>query len=268
MKKKMRACVLAAALVALVPCAAFAQGDVQYTSPSGKKYYAQADAKDNVTQLLALADAQAGLWNIKEAIRIYDRALALDPNNATAYQQRGHRQLSIRELQKARADLEKAASMDPKLVGAWYYLGVLDYAEGKFDKAAADFEKNLALQDDDFTKAIGTVDWLYMSYRRGKQDEKAKALLDRVTPELKIEGSARLYFNRTLFYKGLKTPDELLAAATTDIERTTLSYGIGNYYWLAGDTQKAREYMQRAVSTTAWVGLAFIAAEKDLARLR
>jgi tetratricopeptide (TPR) repeat protein len=126
--KKMRACVLAAALVALVPCTALAQGEVQYQSPSGKKYYAQADAKDNVTQLLALADAQAGLWNIKEAIRIYDRVLALDPGNATAYQQRGHRNLSIRELQKARADLEKATSMDPKLVSAWYYLGVLDYA--------------------------------------------------------------------------------------------------------------------------------------------
>jgi hypothetical protein len=107
-----------------------------------------------------------------------------------------------------------------------------------------------------------------MAYRRGKQDENAKQLLDRVTPELKIEGSARLYFNRVLFYKGLKTPDELLAAAATDIERTTLAYGIGNYYLLAGDKEKARDYMQRAISTSAWVGLAFIAAEKDLARLR
>src|SRR5712691_13520679 len=119
-----------------------------------------------IAALAALADAQAGLWNIKQAIRLYDRALALDPQNATAYQQRGHRQLSIREFQKSRADLEKAASLDPKLVSVWYYLGVLDYSEGKFDRAAADFEKNLALQDDDFTKAIGTVDWLYMSYRR------------------------------------------------------------------------------------------------------
>lgn len=245
-----------------------ARADAQYVAASGKRYFAQPEAKDNVTQLIALGDAQAGLWNIKEAIHIYDRALALDPNNAIAYQQRGHRYLSIREFQKARADLEKAAAMDPKLQSAWYYLGVLDYAEGKFDKAATDFEKNLALQDDDVAKGIGTVDWLYMSYRRGKQDEKAKQLLERVTPDLKVEGSPRLYFNRTLFYKGLKNPDELLAAAATDIERTTLAYGIGNYYLLGGDKQKAREHMEKAVGTSAWVGLAFIAAEKDLQRIR
>jgi tetratricopeptide (TPR) repeat protein len=244
------------------------RSDAQYVTTSGKRFFAQSDAKENVTQLIALGDAQAGLWNVRDAIPIYDRAIALDPKNATAFQQRGHRYLSIREFQKARADLEKAAQMDPKLLSAWYYLGVLDYAEGKFDKAAADFEKNLALQDDDFTKAIGTVDWLYMSYRRGKQDDKAKQLLDRVTPDLKIEGSPRLYFNRTLFYKGLKNPDELLAAAATDIERTTLAYGIGNYYLAAGDKQKAREYMEKAVGTSAWVGLAFIAAEKDLQQLR
>ena len=107
-----------------------------------------------------------------------------------------------------------------------------------------------------------------MSYRRAKQDDKAKQLLDRVNPDLKVEGSPRLYFNRTLFYKGLKKPDELLAAASNDIERTTLAYGIGNYYLVGGDRQKAREYMEQAVGTGAWVGLAFIAAEKDLQQLR
>jgi tetratricopeptide (TPR) repeat protein len=240
----------------------------QYTSPSGKKYYAQSDAKENVAALLALGDAHAAFWNHKEAIRVYDRAFALDPNNATLHQQRGHRYLSIREFDRARADLEQAVALDAKLAGAWYYLGVLDYVSGRFDKAAEDFERNLALQDDDVTKAIGTLDWLYMSYRRGKQDEKAQRLLERVTPDLKIEGNPRLYFNRTLFYKGLKTEDELLAGASSDIERTTLAYGIGNFHLLKGDKKKAREYMEKAVSTSAWVGLAFIAAEKDLAGLR
>ncbi len=253
----------------------------QYVSAAGKKYFALPDSQGqvaeaqkkldadpkNVALLIALGDAHAVIWNHREAIRTYDRAFALDPKNATLHQQRGHRYLSIREFAKARADLEKAAAMDPKLLGAWYYLGVLDYVEGRFDNAAADFEKNLALQDNEVTKGIGTVDWLYMSYRRGKQDEKAKALLARVTPDLKIEGNPRLYFNRTLFYKGLKTEDELLAAAASDVERTTLSYGIGNFHLVNGDRKKARESMEKSVGTTAWVALAFIAAERDLLRL-
>ncbi len=259
-----------------------AEPEPEYVSAAGRKYFALPDAQGqvalarkkldtdskNVALLIALGDAHAVIWSHKEAIRIYDRAFALDPNNATLFQQRGHRFLSIREFAKARADLEKAAAMDAKLAGAWYYLGVLDYVEGRFDQAAADFEKNLALQGDDVVKGIGTVDWLYMSYRRGKQDEKAKALLARVTPELKIEGNPRLYFNRTLFYKGLKTEDELLAGATSDVERTTLAYGIGNFHLLSGDKKKARESMERALDTTAWVALAFIAAERDLLQLR
>lgn len=256
------------AVLLLAATAGFPQDEAQYVSAAGKKYYAQPDAKENVAALIALGDAHAALWNHKEAIRVYGRAFALDPNNATLHQQRGHRYLSIRELARARADLEKAVALDPKLQGAWYYLGVLDFAEGRFDKAALDFEKNLALQGDDVAKAIGTVDWLYSSYRRGKQDEKAQKLLARVTPELKIEGNPRLYFNRTLFYKGLKTEDELLAGASSDLERTTLLYGMASFHLANGDARKAREYMEKAVGTTAWVGLAFIAAERDLQQLR
>jgi len=195
------------------------------------------------------------VWNHGESIEAYDRAFELDKNNATLHQQRGHRYLSIRQFDKARLDLEKAVAMDAKLAGAWYYLGVLDYVAGRFSKAAADFEKNLALQGDDIAKGIGTVDWLYMSYRRATQDEKAKQLLARVTPDLKIEGNPRLYFNRTLFYKGLKKEAELLAGTPSDIELTTLCYGIGNFHLVNGDKQKAREYMEKAVGTTAWVGL-------------
>jgi tetratricopeptide (TPR) repeat protein len=259
-----------------------AQPEPQYVSAAGRKFFAQPDAQGqvaearrksdaepkNVALLIALGDAHAAVLNHREAIKIYDRAFELDKGNALLYQQRGHRFLSIRHFDQARADLEKAVGMDAKLAGAWYYLGVLDYVAGRFDRAASDFEKNLALQDGDVAKGIGTVDWLYMSYRRGKQDEKAKLLLERVTPDLKIEGNPRLYFNRLLFYKGLKKEDEIVAAAGSDIERTTLLYGIGNFHLYSGDKARARSSFERAVATEAWNGLAFIAAENDLKQLR
>lgn len=282
MKMRMMGTVVGASLCALMATTARTQDQPQYTSPSGKKYYAQPDPQGqvaeaqkkldadpkNVALLIALGDAYAAVWNHRESIKIYERAFELDKNNATLHQQRGHRYLSIRQFDKARLDLEKAVAMDPKLVGAWYYLGVLDYVAGRFDNAAADFEKNIALQGGDVAKAIGSVDWLYMSYRRGKQDEKARRLLELVQPDLKIEGNPRLYFNRTLFYKGLKKEAELLAGTPSDIELTTLCYGIGNFHLVNGDKKKASEYMEKAVGTTAWVGLAFIAAEKDLAQMR
>jgi len=259
-----------------------AQDEPQYTSVSGKKYYAQTDTQNqvaeakkkldaepgNVTLTIALGDAYAAVWNHREAIRVYDRAFELDKANALLHQQRGHRHLSIRQLDKARADLEQAVAMDAKLASAWYYLGLLEYLAGRFDKAAAAYEKNLALADDDVVRGIAAVDWLYMSYRRGKQDEKAKTLLDRVTPDLKIEGNPRLYFNRLLFYKGLKQEADLLAGSPSDIELTTLRYGIGSFYFCNGDRAAARAQFEKAVATTAWPALAFIAAENDLRQMR
>jgi tetratricopeptide (TPR) repeat protein len=254
----------------------------QYVSAAGRKYYAQADAQGPVAEartkseaapkdvalLIALGDAHAAALDPREAIKVYDRAFALDPKSALLHQQRGHRYLSIRHFDQARADLEKALALDPKLTGAWYYLGLLEYLAGRFDKAAAAYEMNLALQDGDVARGIAAVDWLYMSYRRGGQDEKARLLLDRVTPDLKVEGNPRLYLNRLLFYKGLKTEAELLAGTLSDVERTTLRYGIGNFNLYGGDQAGARAAFETAVGTSAWSALAFIAAENDLAPLR
>jgi tetratricopeptide (TPR) repeat protein len=254
----------------------------QYVSATGRKYYAQPDAQGqvaearkksdaepkNVALLIALGDAHAAVLNHREAITVYDRAFELDKTNALLHQQRGHRHLSIRRFDQARADLEKAVAMDAKLGSAWYYLGLLDYLAGRFDQAAASYERNLSLVDGDLVRGIAAVDWLYMSYRRGGQTEKARELLERVTPDLKIEGNPRLYFHRLLFYKGLRTEDDLLAGSPSDVERTTLLYGIGNFHLYGGDRARARSAFEQATSTTAWNALAFIAAENDLKQLR
>ena len=261
---------------------AVAKDEPQYVSAAGQKYFAQPDAQGaiaearkkseaepkNVALLIGLGDAHATVAEYREAIRVYDRALELDKANALLHQQRGHRYLSIRRFDDARADLEKAVAMDPKLGSAWYYLGLLDYLAGRFDRAAASYEKNLALVEGDLVRGIAAVDWLYMSYRRGGQGDKARALLERVTPDLKIEGNPRLYFHRLLFYKGLRTEDDLLAGSPSDVERATLLYGIGNFHLYGGDKTRARAAFEKAVSTTAWNALAFIAAENDLRQLR
>lgn len=272
---------LAGACAMAIAVPSLAEEAAQYVSPSGKKYFPQADEKNvvaeaqkkldadpkNVDLLIALGDAYATVWNQKASIAVYERAFALAPGKPLLHQQRGHRYLSIREFKKAHADLEQAVKLDEKLAGAWYYLGVLRYVDGDFAGAAAAFEKNVSLAEK-FESGIGGVDWQYMSLRRAKQDKQAAALLERVTPDLKIEGSAQLYFNRLLFYKGLKMESELVAAKLEDIQLSTLSYGIGNFHLYNGRPKEAKPYFEKAVSTTAWPALAFIVGEVDLKRLR
>jgi tetratricopeptide (TPR) repeat protein len=257
-------------------------GPPQYVSADGRRFFAQPDAAGAVAKaaaqvsaaptdvdaLVALGDAYAAIWDHRSAIATYDKAIAIAPDRAVLYQQRGHRRLSNRDAAGGASDLEKAVAMDPSLAGAWYYLGLTHYLAGRYDRAASCYEKNIAIGKDDLAAAIAAVDWLYMSYRRGKEDAKAAALLARVTPDMKVEGNARLYLNRLLFYKELKTEAELLSGELNDIEKTTLSYGAGNFHFYNGRQADANRLFTQAVSTTAWPALAFIAAENDLRQLR
>lgn len=250
----------------------------QYTAPSGRSYAALPDTAgvvakararaeaepDSVEAQLALGDAWAAIWDHLEALAVYDRILARDPRHALALQQRGHRQLSIRRFARARSDLERAVALDPSLTDAYYYLGLLEYLDGRYLRAAEHYARNLARKGDDVVKGLAAIDWLYLAYRRGGEHEKARALAARVTPDLQVEGNSRLYFNRLLFYQGRIAESALPSQGLSDIEVTTLAYGVGAFRLIEGDTAAARRHFERAVSTGAWPALAFIAAEHEL----
>ena len=258
------------------------QGAPQYTAPSGRSYTSLPDANgvvakararaeaepESVEAQLALGDAWAALWNHREAIAVYDRILAGRDRHALALQQRGHRRLSIRQFDLARADLERAVALDASLVDAYYYLGLLEYLDGRYDRAAAHYARNLALKGDDIVKGIAAVDWLYLSYRRGGEHDKARALAARVTPGLEVEGNSRLYFNRLLFYQGRIGESDLPAANLAHMELPPLASGVGAFLLIPLARAAARRHFERAVSTSAWPALAFIAAEHELSSWR
>jgi hypothetical protein len=54
----------------------------------------------------------------------------------------------------------------------------------------------------------------------------------------------------------------------TEIEITTVGYGLGNWHLYNGNRKKAKEYFQRIVGTTYWPAFGFIAAEAELSRMR
>src|SRR5436853_7544768 len=91
---------------------------VEYRSPAGVEYRAQRDtgaiaraeaalAADprNVDKIIALGVAQSGARQFREAIETFSRGIATAPDNAMLYRWRGHRYLSTRDFDRARADL-------------------------------------------------------------------------------------------------------------------------------------------------------------------
>jgi tetratricopeptide (TPR) repeat protein len=273
-------------LVLLVAMPAAAQmEEPEYVSAAGAKYYAQADANGavaeaeknlaadpkNVDLLLALGRAQGGIWRFRAAVATYTRGLELAPNDARLLVARGHRYISLRQPNKALADLKKAAGIDPTAAGLWYHLGLAHYLLGEFNEAAAAFAKSRAEAKTD-GELVGPSDWLYMSLRRAGKAAEAAKVLERITPELKIEGNENLYFSRLLLYKGVKKEAELpLPAASDDmaleLRVATLAYGIGNWHLYNGNAAKAREYFQRAVASKAWAAFGAVCAERDLTRM-
>ena len=48
----------------------------------------------------------------------------------------------------------------------------------------------------------------------------------------------------------------------------TQGYGVGNYYFVNGDTARARTVFEQVTSGAGWNAFGYIAAEADLVRMR
>lgn len=264
--------------VAAVPAACEAALSAQYASPAGVTYRSLPDTEavvkaraalaaepQNISRIIELGVAESGARQFREAIATFTRGLEIEPDNALLLRWRGHRYISVREFDRARADLIRAVRLDPSLYGAWFHLGVIQYLSGEFKDAAASFAKAQPIAPDP-NELAGSTDWLWMSLSRAGRKAEAKAVLDRRSPTLPPGYG---YTRRLQLYAGLVTPEKLLTPADTDgVQIATLSYGAGNFLLVKGDKTRAREWFERAVRTDGWPGFGFILAEAELRRLK
>jgi tetratricopeptide (TPR) repeat protein len=251
---------------------------VQYTSPAGVEYRSLPDtdavksaraalAADpkNVTRIIDLGVAESGARQFREAIATFTRGLEIEPDNALLLRWRGHRYLSVREFDRAFADLSRGSVLDPTIYGNWYHLGVVQFVRGEFSAAAASFARAQPIAPD-AGELAGSTDWLWMSLSRAGRGADAKAMLDR-RPDNKPVTNA--YTRRLQLYRGEIGPDAVLTPADTDdVQVATLAFGLGNWYLVRGDKAQARALFERSVQSGGWPGFGFIASEAELRRLR
>jgi tetratricopeptide (TPR) repeat protein len=272
------ALVALAALPATLAAVAAAQNP-EYRSASGSTYLSQRDtgavaraqaalAADpgNVDLVIRLGAAQAAVRQYREAIATYTRGLATQPDNALLYRYRGHRYISVRELDSALADLERGNRLDTTNYDIWYHLGVARYVRGDFAGASDAFARAQRMAPN-ANEIAGSTDWLWMSLSRAGRTAQARAALAPITDSLPVT-TARAYFQRLRLYRGRIAPTEVLTPADTDdIQVATLSYGVGNWYLVNGDVTRARAWFERAVASGGWPAFGFIAAEAELRRM-
>jgi tetratricopeptide (TPR) repeat protein len=261
---------------------------VQYRSPEGESYRGLPNTKAiddaraalggkyrDVPKVIALGVAQSGARQFREAIATFTKGLNTLPPTASARDRamllrwRGHRYLSVRDFVRAEADLTRGLALDSTNYGILFHLGVLRFAQGRHAEAAKLFARAQPLAPDGGERA-GSTDWLWMSLSRaGKKAEAEAMLAQRIDqrPDPKPAPPGYGYVTRLKLYRGDITPEQVITPADSDaVQRSTLYYGLGNWYRVQGDTAKARDMWERAIHSGGWAGFGFIVAERELAR--
>jgi dipeptidyl aminopeptidase/acylaminoacyl peptidase len=243
---------------------------------------------DDVDAIIWLGRRTAYLGRFREAIDIYTRGLARHPREARLLRHRGHRYLTVREVDKALADLTRASELirgtkdevepdgEPNArnvptstlhFNVWYHLGLARYLKGDFAGAERAYRECLAVSKDSPDRLVATSDWLYLTLRRLGKEADAAALLKPITKDLEvIENTA--YKNRLLLYKGERTADELRASAATPVDAATYGYGIATWHLVNGRADLARGLYEEVVTNPQWPAFGVLASEAELARMK
>lgn len=276
--------------VALAPIACGQDGRqpvYQVTSPLGTKFFSIADEKGavaaarkaaeadpkNADLLLKLAQAEASVWQEREAVEACTRGLALAPDRADLLTERGHRYLPLREFQKARADLTRAVTIDPKDMAGYYHLGLAHYFLGEFP-AAADAFRHAVETAPNTDERINSTNWLYAALRRANQPQAAARAAAAIPAEMTNKEPHTLhYLNLVRLFQGRLTeaqitpPEPPRDGSDTEAELRfdTVEYGVGNWHLYNGEKAKAQEYFRRVLQGKVWVTWGFIGAEREMA---
>jgi tetratricopeptide (TPR) repeat protein len=257
---------------------------VQQLDTARAEYEANPDDADNI---IWYGRRRAYTGDYRGAIQVFSEGIEKFPDDARMYRHRGHRYITIREFDRAIADLEKAAELiegtenEVEPDGApnalnipvsslhgniWYHLGLAYYLEQDWDNAYRAYKAGFdAGRNDD--NRVSTTHWLYSILRRKGDPEAAEAVLDVITEDMDIIENFS-YHNLCLFYKGELTLAELMGDTDGSPAGAAVVYGAANWHYYNGETEKADEMLFELLGTPGWASFGYIAAEADLAARR
>ncbi len=246
--------------------------------------------EEMVDALIAAGRERAGKWRYRDAVEIYTRAMELAPDDPRLYRHRGHRYISLRQLDSAVRDLDRAGALDSTSFDIAYHQGLAHYLLGHFERAADVYGRCMAqgemrarravpgdtsaadprlcsdiAVDDDALVAI--TDWRYRALRRAGRHAEASALLEPIRDGLRVRENVSYYENLRR-YAGRITEAQVMAEAGADSVRlATSGYAMANFRLVQGDTAGASAILHDVARSRHWPAFGVIAAEADIARL-
>jgi len=223
--------------------------------------------------------------NHREAIRIYTEGIKKFPTDARFYRHRGHRDITLREFDRAVRDLEKAAELikgtkdeiepdgQPNAKNTpisslhsniYYHLALAYYLRNDMENALRVSRTGLEISAND-DKIVSTMHWLYMILRRLGREDEAKRALDPIRADLNIVEN-QAYHQLCLFYKGEIDIDKLTGGSLTGSGGDAVTYGLAHWYLYNGHKDEAKRVYKKILGSPGWASFGYIAAEADWVR--
>lgn len=236
-----------------------------------------------------------------EAGRSFDQALALDPNSAASYIDRGLGRMARGQFDSAVDDFNKALDIDPYLAAAFHHRGEARFYQGRNEDAVADFDRalDLDLRVAPILKSRALAEFILGQFAAAARDLAAAVKADAADPYAALwlflaqhrTGAERNAIGATLrqqmsaldaakwpmavlrFYVGEIDEPTLRAAVDTGdgAERKRrlcdIDFYAGEQALIAGDLVTAKALLQAAATGCPIATAEFTAAKTELARL-
>ena len=273
------------------------------TSLSGKPLFAPALTQEARTRMEAdLATAKAAydkdpgsadaiIWlgrrtgylgRFREAIDIYTEGIKKHPNDARMYRHRGHRYISVRELDRAVRDLETAAALQngskdqvepdgqPNArniptsslnTNIWYHLALARYLRGDYVRAADNWRR-CRDAGSNADNLVSSTHWLYITLMRAGRTAEAREALAPIRADLDVIENGS-YHSLVLLYKGERTVDAVYGAAGEGSAGSAVRYGVGAWHFVNGRRAEANKIWDGILAGPDWPSFGFIAAEAE-----
>ncbi len=246
-------------------------------------------APDDADALIWVGRRLGYLGRMREAIDVFSIGIERFANDARMLRHRGHRYISVREFELARADLERAARLvegradeiepdgQPNAAGVpletlhsniHYHLGLARFLLGDFAGAEAGFRAAFAAARNGDNQC-SAMHWIYLSLRRQGRDADAARALEAVRqiPDV-IE--YRGYFELCRGYLGEMSLDEVFERAKSrgGVERGTCGFGAAMWWRFEGAAARSDALLREVLAGDNPFAFGFIAAEVELANAR
>jgi tetratricopeptide (TPR) repeat protein len=245
-------------------------------------YEADSDDADNI---IWYGRRIAYTGDYRGAIEVFSEGVEKHPDDPRFYRHRGHRYISIRELDRAIADFEKAVTLiegtedeiepdgAPNAAGIpvstlhsniWYHLGLSYYLKGDLENALRVYEIAIAQSPNDDMR-VATTHWHYMTLQLLGREADAVAVLEPIHEDMNVIESMP-YHQLCLLYKGEAETGRVMSANVTEAGGDSAMYGIANWHYYNGRTAEAKAGFEMMIEKSGWASFGRIAAESDLAR--